>query len=128
MKAPVDICRKPQGGKHEGVVQKGSGDEQIGPPTYFCLFRGIHCFCCVQLSGNPITGALSCRGPRPVAGEPPRALRFARRDPGSPAGPVLDDDEPATGSRGRGPDPYRERARPCHVPGSAMCCSLGRSL
>jgi hypothetical protein len=50
--------------------------------TYFCLFRGIHCLCCVQLSGNPITGALSCRGsPAPQVTRSPLILIVSDRVP-----------------------------------------------
>ena len=89
-----------------------SGEGQIvgpGPPTYFCLFRGIHCFCCVQLS---------CRGPRTVSpARPPRALRFARRDPRPPARSSTSRPagRPATGSRGSPASPLLPRARQRHV-------------
>ena len=89
----------------------------------FKIFRGIHCFCCAQLRANPITGALSCRGPRTVAGAPPTRFAIRATAPVSPA-PVLDE-PPVHEAPPPPPHPQRERARCCHVPGSAMCCSLG---
>lgn len=87
--------------------------KSLGPGASHFIFvysMASHCFCCAQLSGNPIAGALSCRGPRTVAGESPRALRFAQRDPGPPALSSLH-------RFTRSPNPYQvlPRARQRHV-------------
>jgi hypothetical protein len=86
IEGPVDtVFAESHSDAHTGRMIQRSGlviGKSLDPAsTFLCLFRGIHCLCCVQLSGNQITGALSCRGPRTVAGAP--RTRFAIHATGS---------------------------------------------
>jgi hypothetical protein len=72
-------------------------------------------FCCVQWPARPRPTRFASGAPDPVSPAPPPSSHpsstrhsFMRRPDG----------RPQSSSR-------RERARSCHVPGTAMCCSLG---